>query len=621
MKIKIAKPSIKLPPLRFPVPAPKQKTQKPKKKKNDSEFSKEKKELLESMKRSSGRADTKLVGKALSFIASLPRIPRERGERILVEKAFLFSEQKHGMQKRLSGDPYFSHSFQTALILSEYGLDSNTIAAALLHDVLEDTEASDEEIGNAFGGEVLKLVKGVTKLKQKEKAKGESEQEEKAYLKSVLAASAEDPRVLLIKLADKIHNLRTIEFMPEKRKKEICETALEVYAPLAERFGLNKMKEEIQDRCLAVLHPQEFESLSAEISKRRNIKEEEINEAIKVLSGMQVQGRKKFFQKYSWRKMSKNVYYYYEKTTKNKKSLDELYDFVSLVVLCNTIGECYEALKTIHTAFYPIPGKLKDLIATPHYMTYQSICTSVIGPKGFPVKIFIRTKEMDELAEKGIAVWLKEKFKPKDEEKELESLAEMAKKPCEPKEFFSTLKTDFLGEQISVFSENGSKYSIPKGSTALDFAFKQNPGKALYALSAEINGKQRPLWHELKSGDRVVFSFSQAKTVSRDWAGFAKTFGARECILKELNLYSNNTLSGKTPLAGYSFSAKPRKGLLKEIFLVLGENASVSSFTVKKVAPHRVEGSLFLELKKNTSIEKIEKKLGKIKGLSEINRI
>ncbi|MCX6801702.1 MAG: HD domain-containing protein [Candidatus Diapherotrites archaeon] len=544
MELKIGKARFPVPSFRLAAPKPKaqQKRQQPQKKKKASAFAKEKKELLQSIRKNSVDADTRLVGKAFSFIAGIPGIPKARGERLLVERAFSFSEEKHGSQKRLSGDPYFSHAFQTAFILSEYGLDSSTIAAALLHDVLEDTDVSDEEIRKGFGENVLKLVKSVTKLRQKEKE--HEDQEEKEYLKSVLLASAEDSRVLLIKLADKIHNLRTIEFMPEKRRREICENALELYAPLAERFGLNKMKEEIEDRCLEVLHPDEFARLSGEIETRRKAKELEVDEAVKVLSGILVSGRKRFFQKYSYRKICKNLYHYYEKTEKKHRDLDELYDFVSLVVLCGTIGECYEALKTVHTAFYPIPGKLKDLIAAPHYMTYQSICTSVIGPKGSPVKIFIRTREMDELAEKGITVWLREKSRPKAEEKELESLGEIARRHSAPTEFFSTLKTDFLGEQISVFSHEGAKYVVPKGSTVTDFAFKSGPEKAAFL-----------------------------------------------------------------------------SGALGEIFSAIGSQASIESFNIKKVTQNRFEGSLLLELKKSASAEKIEKKLKKISGITEVSRV
>ncbi|MFH1234682.1 MAG: HD domain-containing protein, partial [Candidatus Diapherotrites archaeon] len=425
MELKIGKARFPVPSFRLAATAPKaqQKRQPSQKKKKASAFAKEKKELLQSIRKNSLNADTRLVGKAFSFIAGIPGIPKARGERLLVEKAFSFSEEKHGSQKRLSGDPYFSHAFQTALILSEYGLDSSTISAALLHDVIEDTDVKDAEIREKFGDDVLKLVSGVTKLRHSEGK--EAEAEEKEYLKSVLRASSEDVRVLLIKLADKVHNLRTIEFMPPKRRKEICRNALEVYAPLAERFGLNRMREEIEDRGFQALYPGEFEEMAKAVEERRNQQELDVDEVAKALSAIKISGRKRFFQKYSFRKIKRNLYSYYRKTQKKHRTLDELYDFVSLVILCGTVGECYEALKTVHSTFYPIPGKLKDRIAAPHYMTYQSISTSVIGPKGNPVKIFIRTKEMDLLAENGITVWLKEKSKAKLDEKELESLGEI----------------------------------------------------------------------------------------------------------------------------------------------------------------------------------------------------
>jgi len=608
-KLKISKPHIPKP--RIKISAPRI----PKRKKKRIKFAGEKKQLLESIREHNVNADTKMVGRALSFIAGIPRIPSARGERLLVEKAFSFSEEKHRRQKRLSGDPYFTHAFQTAHILSDYGLDSNTIAAALLHDVLEDTDVKDEEIRKMFGEEVLSLVRGVTKLEGY--GRTDLELAERDYLKSLLSASSKDVRILLIKLADKLHNLRTIGFLGKKRSGEICENTLEVYAPLAERLGIHSMEGEMEDICLKVLRPAEFRKLSKRIEKKRVRKEREIDEAVKELSAVKVGLRKTFFQKHSRRKWARNIYSFYKKTAGMGKTLDELYDFVSLVILCDTTHDCYDALETVHSKFHPLPGKFKDLIAAPKHLTYRSISTSVIGPLGAPIKIFIRTREMDDLAENGITVWLRGHAELS--EAESEQFSEFSSMPEGQEEFASALKTDFLEGQVGVFGPQGRKFLLPKGSTPVDFAFKFSPKKAPKLAQVEINGRAKPVWSKLNSGDRIHPFYSRDKTIEREWLDFAKTYYAREMIKDELNIAGAKAVERFR--ASYSFTAKPRKGLLEEISVVLGNyNAELELFTIGRVAPGRFEGKISFSLEKKGSEQGIIGSLARVKGLSELKQ-
>lgn len=603
MKIKISKPNI---------PKPNYKKLLPRKKKEA--FASEKKRLLKNIKKHSENPDLKLVGKAFSFISRLPRIRKRRHERKLVEKAFSFSKEKHKKQKRQSGNPYFVHAYRTAFILSNYGLDSETISAALLHDVLEDTDVREKELRKAFGEEVFSLVKGVTKLKEYD-ARGE--EPEQAYLKNLLCASSEDVRVLLIKLADKLHNIRTVQYLPKKRRKEICSTALEVYAPLAERFGLHEMKKEIEDKCFEVLEPKKFKKTKKMVEKRRKQKEKEIDQVIEKLSNVKIGTRKRFFQKHSYRKSKRNIYSYYEKTKEEGKAWDELYDFVSLIILCDSEEDCYEALKTVHSEFYPIPGKFKDRIATPSPMTYQSIHTAVIGPNGNPIKIIIRTKKMDKLAEKGITVWLREKRKKDLTKKKTKPFIEISKRSTDQEEFVYALKTDILEDQISVFGPRGEKINLPLGSTPVDFAFKFSPKRANRLARVEVNGKLKPVWTRLKNGDRIKPTYSRKKMVEKEWLDFSNTYYAREMIRDELDLSEKRTPQKKL---SYCFTTQRKKNLLEKIHSILQDyDTALENLELKRISLKKAEGKLVLLLKNPEKEKEIIEKLNSLQGIKQTN--
>ena len=346
-------------------------------------------------------------------------------------------------------------------------------------------------------------------------------------------------------------------------------------------------------------------------------KEREIDEAVKELSAVKAGMRKTFFQKHSYRKRTRNTCPYYEKTAGKGKTLDELYDFVSLVILCDTTHDCYDALETVHSKFHPLPGKFKDLIAAPKHLTYRSLSTSVIGPPGAPIKIFIRTREMDDLAENGITAWLRAHTELS--EAESEQFSEFSSMPEGQEEFASALKTDFLEDQVGVFGPLGRKFLLPKGSTPVDFAFKFSPKKALRLAQVEINGRAKPVWSRLKSGDRIHPFYSRDKTIKRDWLDFAKTYYAREMIKDELNIAGVKAVERFR--ASYTFTAKPRRGLLEEIAAVLGNyNAELERFTISRAAPGRFEGIISFSLEKKGSEKGIIGSLGRVKGLSELKQ-
>jgi len=580
-------------------------------KKKKVQFAKEKEKLIQSMRRHGLEDEERIVRKAVSFIGGIPDIPRGRQEKLLIVKAFDFSKEKHGKQKRLSGEPYFLHAFETALILADHGLDGSTISAALLHDILEDTNVTEDELLEKFGPEVLSLVKGVTKLG--EYTEHELEEGEMEYLRDLLAASSKDLRVLLIKLADKLHNLRTVKFLPKKRRKEICINALEVYAPLAEKLGLLEFKEEIQDVCLKELHPKKFRSLSKKISVLKSEKEKEISELVEILSVKRIGRRKRFFQKYGFRKQERNVYYYYDRTELKGQKLSELFDFVVLVLLCKSAPECYRVLETVHSEFFPIPGKVIDYIASPLH-TYQSIHTSIIGPRGTPLKIFIRTKEMDEIARKGITVKLRKKIKV--EELEREEFREMTNMNAGHSEFVSALKSDFLENPISIFNAKGTKTELPHGSTPVDFAFKVSPKKAPRLAQVEVNGLIKPVWYTLKSGDRIKLIFSRDKTISCDWLDFSRTYYAKEMIKDELNI--KKVRVGEKKTIHYTFHASKTTGLLERISKTLDKNdAELESISIERISQKLFEGKLVAVIESTAEERELFMALDSTKGIKQ----
>jgi len=448
----------------------------------------------------------------------------------VLARAVEFAVSAHGSQKRESGEDYISHPLAVAYILADVQLDMETICAAILHDVVEDTKMSLAEITEIFGPRVAKLVDGVTKLGRLEFKNRQEQQAEN--LRKMLLAMAEDVRVILIKLADRLHNMRTLKFRPPQRQKPTAKETLDIYAPLAHRLGISRVQWELEDLAFRYLEPDAYEDISAHVAAKRQDREQVISRARATLQeelqaldiAAEIQGRPKHF--YSiYRKMQSG------------KSFDEIYDLVAMRVIVDSVKDCYGVLGIIHSLWRPIPGRFKDFIATPKPNLYQSLHTTIVGEQGTPLEIQIRTQEMHRIAEHGVAAhWAyKEGSKPEKELSTkltwLRSLIEWQKDLVDPEEFVEGLKIDLFTDEVFVFTPKGDVVDLPVGSIPIDFAYRVHTDIGHRCVGAKVNGRIVPLTHELKTGDIVeIVTSKQANGPSRDWIKLVRTPGARSRI-------------------------------------------------------------------------------------------
>lgn len=465
-----------------------------------------------------------------------------------VIKAFEFSKAKHEGQFRVSGEPFFSHPVAVANILADMALDVSSITAALLHDVVEDTDVTAEEIAAEFGETVELLVSGVTKLGKIPYTSNEDQQIEN--LRKMFLAMANDVRVIVIKLADRLHNLRTLKSMPEPKQREKARETLEVFAPLAHRLGMSKIKMELEDLSLKYIDPIGYYEIVDKISQKQGEREKYIADMISLLKtrldtlGIEayVEGRAKHF------------YSIYRKMFIQNKSIDEIYDLFAVRVIVNTDADCYAVLGMVHELFKPIPGRFKDYIAMPKPNMYQSLHSSVIGPNGVPFEIQIRTWAMHNTAENGIAAHWKYKegkVGKSDLDSKLEwikQLLEIQKDLTNAEDFMQTLKIDMFSDEVFVFTPKGDVVSLPAGATPIDFAYAIHSAIGNKMQGAKVNGKIVTLDYKLKNGDIVEINTSNAvHGPNLDWLKIAKTSQARNKInqwLKKENR-SENILKGK----------------------------------------------------------------------------
>lgn len=459
----------------------------------------------------------------------------------LINRAYEFGMKAHASQKRASGEAYFSHPIEVAYKLTEYRLDAASIVTALLHDTVEDTEATLEEIEENFGKEIRSLVDGVTKLSRLE---GKSENMKQAEnFRKLLIAMSEDLRVLLVKLSDRLHNMETLSHIkkPEKRQRIARET-LEIYAALAERIGMRNIKEELQDLAFAELYPEARESIvtrmkflreqgAAEVEKTKKILKEELADA--GLGSAQIQGREK--KPFSiWKKME----------TK-KISFEQLSDIVAFRISVDNIAECYQALGVVHAGWHTIPGRFKDYISTPKSNGYQSIHTAILGPNQQRVEIQIRTHDMDEVAEYGLAAhWSYKQGENagKDGKKMrwIRELLEILEQSENPEEFLENTKLEMYQDQVFCFSPKGDILAFPRGATPVDFAYAVHSGVGDTCIGAKINGRIVPLRTKLKNGDQVEIITSKSQTPSASWERFVVTGKARSEIRKHVRVSQRN---------------------------------------------------------------------------------
>lgn len=452
----------------------------------------------------------------------------------VIIKAYTYAEGAHKEQKRVSGEPYIVHPVEVASILAEMGLDENTIAASLLHDVIEDTEFTYKDLETEFNAEVANLVEGVTKLgKIKYKTKEEQQAEN---VRKMLFAMTKDIRVILIKLADRLHNMRTLKYMSVEKQKEKAKETLDIFAPLAHRLGISKIKWELEDLALRYMHPNEYYDLVRKVAEKRNEREAYINNIIKELkeklsdTGIEseIAGRPKHF------------YSIYRKMVVKNKTIDQIFDLTAVRILVNDVKDCYAALGMVHTLFKPIPGRFKDYIAMPKPNMYQSLHSTVIGPQGKPFEIQIRTYEMHFTSEYGIAAHWKYKeggssgSNPKDFETKLVWLREVLewqRETSNPEEFMEDFKVDMFSDEVFVFTPKGVVINLPYDSTPIDFAYKIHTDIGHRCIGAKVNGKIVPLDYHLKTGEIIeILTSSIPKGPNIAWLNMTKSNQAKSKI-------------------------------------------------------------------------------------------
>ena len=449
-----------------------------------------------------------------------------------IQKAYEFSAEVHRGQRRKSGEPYLVHPLHVATIIADMKLDVPSIVTGLLHDTVEDTLATEEQIKALFGEEIASLVDGVTKIGQVSFTSREEKQAEN--FRKMLLAMARDIRVILVKLADRTHNLRTLSHLSPERQVDIAQETLDIYAPLAHRLGIYWVKSELEDNALRYLHPEVYYQLKRSVAKKKAEREKYTKEVVTILSkklaeaGLEaeIQGRPKHFFSIYQKMQAQNLLY------------DQIYDLIAFRVVVDSVGECYEALGVVHASWKPVPGRFKDYIALPKANGYQSLHTTVIGPWGERIEIQIRTREMHRVAEYGIAAHWRYKQgadgtngpDPDQRFAWLRQLLEWQQQLQDPQEFLRSVKEDLFSEEVFVFTPKGDLLNFPVGATVIDFAYRIHSEVGRHCTGARVNGRIVPLKYQLQSGDTVEIVTTATQTPSKDWLKLVKTSRAKQRI-------------------------------------------------------------------------------------------
>src|SRR6266550_4312126 len=452
-------------------------------------------------------------------------------EREFLRRAYVFSALEHKGQVRHSGEPYLVHPLEVASILADMRLDPVAIAAGLLHDVVEDTLTSIEKIEEHFGAEVAHVVEGVTKLGAIPFSSSEERQAEN--FRKMLLAMVDDIRVILVKLADRLHNMRTLHHLPEERRLKIAQETRDIYAPIANRLGMSKIKNELEELAFKYLEPKAYEALRQQVEGRRRATEGLIEELTKTVSAklaeaqvpiIHIDGR------------IKRLFSIHQKLKRQKIDLDQVYDFMALRIVTHSVKDCYAALGIIHQTWSPVPGRIKDFIAMPRPNGYQSLHTSVISDRGVPFEVQIRTEEMHRHAEEGIAAhWKYKEGRIGDSRDEryfqwMRQLLEVQQEVRDPHEFIQNLKVDLYPEEVYIFTPKGQVKAFPRGATPIDFAYAIHTDIGHQCVGARVNGKMVPLRTRLRNGDIVEIVTNTGHKPSRDWLNFVATSRARNKI-------------------------------------------------------------------------------------------
>jgi len=453
----------------------------------------------------------------------------------LVEKAYVYSAKAHQGQIRLSGESYLSHPLEVAHILTQMKMDVVCIVAGLLHDTLEDTDARLDEITRLFGEETANIVNGVTKISKMQFASHKERQAEN--VRKMILAMSSDIRVILVKLGDRLHNMRTLGFQPPEKQRLIGEETLEIYAPLAGRMGIYWMKSSLEDLCLYYLEPEIYEKIKTEIAQRKGEREEFIRD----VKGLLSKKLPEFNIQATIKGRHKHFYSIYKKMVDQDLTVKQVYDVAAFRVIVKNIKECYEALGHIHSMWKPVAGRFKDYISVPKANMYQSLHTAVIGPLGQRMEVQIRTWEMDRVAEEGIAAHWKYKegtVASKTDEKQfswLRQLLEWQRSLKDPTEFLDSVRMDLFPDEVYVFTPKGEVRAFPKGATTVDFAYGIHSEVGEKCMGARVNGKMVPLRYNLRNGDIVEIITSPKQHPSSDWLKFVKTPRAKTKIRQWIN--------------------------------------------------------------------------------------
>jgi GTP pyrophosphokinase len=454
----------------------------------------------------------------------------------LLQKAYIFSAREHRGQVRSSGEPYLVHPLNVAYILAELHLDETSIAVGLLHDVLEDTLTTKDKLQETFGEDVADLVDGVTKISRYAYVSKEEQQAE--TFRKMLLAMVSDLRVVLVKLADRLHNMRTLQFLPDEKRLAVAKETMEIYAPIANRLGMGKIKGELEDLSFRHLHPREFEDLSRAVSDKvavSGVVVDRVKETLAhSLKASEIEGE--VFGRV------KSMYSIWMKMRRQEIDIGQLYDYLAFRIITPSVKDCYACLGIIHQMWRPVPGRIKDYIAMPKPNFYQSLHTTVVADKGQPLEVQIRTKEMDLVAEQGIAAHWKYKegrSRPSNDDANflwLRQLVEWQHEIKDPRVFMNSLKIDLYPDEVYTFTPKGDVFAFPRGATPLDFAYRVHTDLGHRCVGARVNGKLVPLRTTLKNGDIIEIITGASHTPSREWVNMVVTSRARHKIRHWLNL-------------------------------------------------------------------------------------
>ena len=563
-----------------------------------------------------------------------------------IADAYSFAAESHRDQRRRSGEPYINHPVEVALILaSDLQMDEDVICAALLHDTVEDTPATLEDLEARFGAQVAELVDGVTKLTSIDVDSTDAKQA--LNLRKMFLAMSHDIRVVIIKLADRLHNMRTLAALPPDRRQFKARETMDVYAPLADRLGISSIKWELEDLAVFYLEPEEYERVARMVQDSREQRERDKDAAIKVLDdelkrehlmGYQITGRPKHF----WS--------IYQKMTRKDKEFTDIYDLIALRVITQTLPDCYSVLGAVHTLWHPMPGRFKDYVATPKANGYQSLHTTVVGPDARPIEIQIRTYQMHEQAEFGIAAhWLykrsgNSKGAMSLQDKSIDSQISRIRKSLDwttedaivdPEEFLTNLRVDLYEDEIFVFTPKGEVLSLRAGSTPLDFAYAVHTEVGNHCVGAKVNGSVVPLTSTLETGDRVEVLTNKGSKPSRDWLNIVKTASARSKIRK---YFANATKSddaeqGRSDLGrelrkrGYGISTVRTTKAINKVCGMLDYHSADDMFaalangkvTVRQVA-NKVEAILIEEDPERVAAQRAAEEEARLRAIEERQR-